>query len=485
MSTPIRYMNFEGLVNMNTSGFLMKDTELVAAKNVYMNKVGQLEKVPGYELAVNDQIVNDKSVNYLHYYYQPSTDTSRLIGGSDSGTNYILEYRTTGNWTTLSATYTSRAGAEVSMQNYLDKVFIVGYDSGTFLAPATIEGTTYTASAVTDTDLDSMPGGKYIVRYRDLLYVLNAYVSSPKPNRAYYCDDPVEGAITWSNLTNFIDFGYDDGDEITGGASALDRLIVFKRYSMWKYDEYERKQIAQVGCDSYRSIISLGDALYWFNRDGFWRWTGNTPELISYKVQPLINAMVATTLGNVVATVHDGFEYRAFIGTVTVEGNTYTNAWYCFDTRTENQYIRCTYDTATSACEYIESSKKRAYFGNNDGYVMKFSTAVDGVYSDNTNAISSFFTTKPYDHGVPEETKFTNHLTFFSENPQGMVLSVDSNNQGEFSGERHCVLKKSVETTDVSLSGNIFRYKFSETGTGKSWKFFGFVAETDVIDTSK
>ena len=95
--TPIRFLNFDGLLNSHTSDFMMPDNELTACKNVYVDKLGMLEKVPGYTKSVGDQVVDAKSVNALHYYYQPSTGTDRLIAGSDSGVDYILEYRTTGN----------------------------------------------------------------------------------------------------------------------------------------------------------------------------------------------------------------------------------------------------------------------------------------------------------------------------------------------------------------------------------------------------
>jgi hypothetical protein len=36
------------------------------------------------------------------------------------------------------------------------------------------------------------------------------------PSRDYYCDDPVDMKIPdWTVLTNFVEFGQDDGDEIT------------------------------------------------------------------------------------------------------------------------------------------------------------------------------------------------------------------------------------------------------------------------------
>ena len=459
----------------------MKDDEVILCKNVWIYKLGKLEKVPGYTLAQNNQVVNAKSINYLHYYYQPSTFNSYLLAGSDSGTDYILKYRTTGNWSTL-GTYTGRAGSEISAVNYLDKTFIIGYDSGTFLNPATVTGTTWTADSGVDPNLLNMPKGKFIVRFRDLIYVLNAQVGATNyPNRGYYCDEPVAGAIGWTGVaTNFIEFGYDDGDEVTGGIDALDRLIVFKHYSTWKYDESSRVKIADIGCDSYRSIVKIKDVPYWYGNNGINRWTGDSPECISAKVQPFLDAMDETKRGETIGMVYNNEEYRLFIGTVTVDGITFTNCSICFNTRTNKLYIRCTYDIIKSACQYVEASKRRTYFGNDNGYVMKFGLKIDGVYSDNGNEIDSFFITKKLDHGIAYDLKYTNHVTIFSKYATKMKVSLQAESQKAFVQGSKPVLTKDIDDIDFSISYKRGQYKFYEKSKDKSWEFEGFIIRTDI-----
>jgi len=59
-----------------------------------------------------------------------------------------------------------------------------------------------------------MPSGRYIVRYRDLLYVLYAKIGSTiYPSRAYYNAEPVDMAIPadgWDTPYHFEQFGQDD-----------------------------------------------------------------------------------------------------------------------------------------------------------------------------------------------------------------------------------------------------------------------------------
>jgi len=482
----VRYINFDGLLNTGVSDFLMKEDELTACKNVWVYQIGKLEKVPGYELADADsKVYTGKDVNYLHHYYRPSTKIDYLLGFSDTSTNYGVRQRTTGDWGAVTGgSWSGRAGAQVSVANFLDKAFIVGIDGTTFLAPTTITGTVAEDDGAVDTDIADMPKGKYIVRFRNLLYVLHAYESATLyPSRVYYCDEVTAGATGWTNVASaFIEFGHDDGDEITGGAEVIDRLIVFKRYSMWKYDETEVKRVANVGCDSYRSIASINEVVYWFNRKGFYRWGGKIPQLISAKIQKFIDGIAETNLGNVVASIYNENEYRAFIGTVTVDGITYTNCWVCFNVLRERWYIRCTVDPGKSACQYIESGsgKRRMYWGNANGDVHKFAQKVDNIYNDNGSEIDSFFITKALDHGAPEQRKYANHMTFFTKYAQGMKVSVDTDRKNEFNVSQIQIINKNVDTKDFQAEGNRYTYKFHEKGNDKSWEFEGFVVEVEL-----
>lgn len=481
----VRYLEFSGLLNIGVTDFNKPVNELSAMKNCYEYEIGKLQKVPGYSLISNSQVVDTKSVNFLHYYNQPSSGNNYLIAGSDSGSDYIFEYIAPDlgspitSWTSItSGTITGRAGAEISAVNYLGKVFGVGIDGSTYLSPFTISTITYSTA---DSDLTSMAKGKYIVKYRDLLYVLNCYITTTKySSRAYFCSTPTAGAITWTVATDFIEFGYDDGDEITGGCEAFDRLIVFKHFSMWKYDETERKQIADIGCDSFKSIVKVDGIPYWFNRFGIWRWGGAQPQLISNKVGLFIDAITQTNLANCIGVQYNR-EYRLFIGDVTVNGISYTNTWLCFDTQKEKWYVRCTFNTVKSASLFIEASKQRTYFGDDDGYVYKFANKVDNIYSDNGNEIDSFFVTNNLDLGAPEIKKFTNHMTVFSKNPQGMTMSVDKDNLDTYNAGRNIVLNKNIEDLDIASEGYRYRFKFTEKSKNQSWEFEGFVISSDII----
>ena len=471
------------MLNMWVGDFKKPENELSACKNVQEDEVWVLKRVPGSSKAASDKVNTvTTNVNFLAQYFQNSTGITRLIAGSNNSTGYTLEYRTTSTWTALTGgTYTLRADAELSAVNYLDRLFIIGYDSvdSEFLAPARILGTVHTTDTGVDTNLTSMPSGKYLVKHNDLLYVLNAKVGSDEyPSRGYYCGDPVASAITWTTVTDFLEFGQQDGDVITGGASSNDRLVVFKSNSMWTWDESSRKKIASVGCDSYKSIQEVNGVLYWFNRDGLWRWDWALPQFISSKVQPFIDAIDQTALDNIVST-RSGLEYRTFIGTVTVRGITYTNCWIVFDVRREKFYIRCTKTNALSATEYIESSEKRSYFGSNTGYVYKFAQYIDEVNSDDDNDIDYFFITNTIDMKNPQMIKYVSKLHTYTLNSNWLKYTVDSDKSWQFNEGQGQIIESNVYSWNIDASAYRYTFKFFGKDSWTPMEFEGF--SLDVI----
>lgn len=481
------FTNFNWLLNIGVWDFWKPVTELSAMKNVQEDRIGILKRVPWYSKATTDKVnAATCNVNFLHYYFQPSSGNNYLIAWANSWANYTLEYKLdTWDWTAISwASYTDRADAELSAVNYLGKMFIVWYDAtdAAYLAPATLSWTTYTTSSGTDADLTNMPSGKFIVRYRDLIYVLNARIGSTNyKSRAYYCTNPVNLSLDtpwWDVATDFIEFGQDDWDEITGWADCADRLVVFTRNSMWTYDESNKKKLADVWCDSYKSIKVINWVLYWANRYGMWRWDWAVPQLISGKVQPFFDAIVQSNLNKMVWVIH-WFEYRLFVWNITLDWITYTNAWIVFDVRREKFYIRCTYHTCLSAARFIESSKERIYFWSDTGYVYKKATYNEStaINSDDWNEIDWFFHTNQLDFWSAQIVKVSPATYIFTKNAAWMKYIIDWNNGWEFDIYRDQIQTNKVFVRDVSVSWYRFTFKFYWKDSNDPFEFEGFICE--------
>lgn len=477
-----KYLDFSGLLNLGVGDFLRQENEMCACKNVFQYKIGKPQKVPGYSLVAT---VGSSSINFLHYYYKLDSNKHYLLGGTTDGSDYKLYQMDadagTFSLVNTSTAYNGYASANLSAVNYLNKSFIVGYkdSNGTFLPNATMSGTTFSTS---DTDLTSMPNGKFIITYNDLLYVLNVSIAGTRHrSRAYFCGEPTAGAIAWNLDVDFVEFGQNDGDEITGAAVAYNNLVVFKQNSCWKYDENNKDRIAGIGCDSYKTIVDMFGTPYWFNRNGLYRWTGGIPQLISNKVQPFINAIDQSKLNETLAVRYE-FEYRCFIGDVTVDGISYQNTWLCFDIRRETWYVRCTYHKPASSTDFMVSGALRTYFGSTTGPIYKFASVVDNVFADGGQEIDSFFIVGNYDMGDPSVIKNNTHIAFITRNCQGLRFAVDADNSNEFNDENIQIQDTGVTHDNMMSNGNLFRFKFYEKSSNKSWELDGFVLSADNME---
>ena len=122
----------------------------------------------------------------------------------------------------------TRAGAYFSV---LNNVLFINGRSGS----ATFDGSMI--SAVSDAD---EAAGIFATNYRERIYVAGSGVAdgagtrNGSPIRVSFCD---AGDSTSWDINNFFDVEDDIGEMITGLQEMNDRILIFKRNSVFSYDE--------------------------------------------------------------------------------------------------------------------------------------------------------------------------------------------------------------------------------------------------------
>ena len=215
----------------------------------------------------------------------------------------------------------------VEMEDFIGYCFFVGYGATDgFLPVGSLTGTTFSTSV----NVTSMPGAKYIVRFRDRLYIGNCDITgTPYPYRVYYSSVPSAGAITWTPATDFLDVDY--SEEITGLSENWDRLMVFTEYSVYTYDQDQKKKVWDLG-GYHRTIKNYGEYMFFANMDNVWLSTGGYPQAIGGKVRDFIRG---TDMRSAFAEVVDE-EYHLYLGNVTVNGISYANCALIYDIPTQS-----------------------------------------------------------------------------------------------------------------------------------------------------
>ncbi|MFA5340670.1 MAG: hypothetical protein WC332_02730, partial [Clostridia bacterium] len=200
--------------------------------------------------------------------WRPAGGTQRILRtkNDDTGANMTLQYNNAGTWTNINvgSSWDAYEDCKVEMENFIGYCFFVGYDAtdNVFLPVASLTGTTFSTS----TNVTNMPMGKYIVRYRDKLYVLNCKISSTVyPYSVYASEIPSAGTLAWTPTQ--INTGY--GEEITGGAVNWDKLLVFTDSRAYVYDGSSMKKAWDRGA-FHRTIKNNGQMMVFCDNTNVW-----------------------------------------------------------------------------------------------------------------------------------------------------------------------------------------------------------------------
>lgn len=343
--------------NTAVNPYLSKPGECTDALGCYFNKIGELGRFPGYSTYGTGLSAS----NVLGLYdFKTTAGATKWL--AVNGT--VLYYDNSGTWTSGLTGLTASSKAEFA--THLDTVVMV---NGADVPKKSTDGQSWSSLG------GSPPTGKYIVTFDNKLYILNI---SSHTSRMQWSDD---GTIeTWTS-TNFQDIvtNIGVGDQITGATVNNNSLLIFKNYSVWKWDTSALVILnTSIGCRAPRSIATIDDWTFWLSHKGIMATNGGKPFRISKQLQ---NDFIAgiSDITTPVGWAEDNF-YYLYIGT----SNGVTNCLLIYDFDNNVWSYKSLGDSVTVAAILTTSGNVRsAYFGNSAGQVYKFKTG----NTDNSAAI--------------------------------------------------------------------------------------------------
>lgn len=488
------YDAFQQLKGMNTglSPFLQPDDAPVIQNGVNSTyQLGAMLKDPG-SYRIGTAVEANKSTTGHFNFRQTGSEKELVTINNSAGTNLTLKYNLAGTWTDIAvgATWDAFEDCAVEMESFINYCFFVGYDAtdGVFLPVASMTGTTFS----TATNVTSMPQAKYIKRYRDRLYIANCYYSgSAYPFRVYFSSVPAAGAITWTPASDFLDVDF--AEQLTGLGSHWDRLVAFTESSAYFYDQSQWKKVWDTGCTAHRTIHNSGPYMFWGNYDGVWMSTGGQPQNIG---QPILKFIYAGNPRNFFSTIVDE-EYRTYIGTVTVDGDTYSNCEIIYNIPTQTWRIRENYHTLTTYARFVDASGiPRVHFGATDGNVYQKSKyhdstvySADGYISGGTAGypIQADVEFSPIKLGSMQAKNRIKTLVAYAEKGQGINLSMrvlDKNLRILTPYKKIGQLTKFINSFDINVdNGTLLQLRMTEYSKLPYFSFYGY--SLDGVPNSK
>lgn len=252
---------------------------------------------------------------------------------------------------------------------------------------------------------------------------------------------------------NWFEVGQDDGDVIKAFGENSDRLLVFKEFSMYRFDGSSAIRIADVGTTSQRSVVNMDRWTLFANRKGIYAYDGVEPRMVSKKLQKYFNAIPEAELPNIVSW-SEGDVYRCFIGDVTVDGKEIPNCVINYDVSQNNFWTLSYAHKAVVAAKFTESSQVKVFIGSDSGQVYELNS---GNTYDGT-AIDFEVITKEYDFEVPEDVKQVNKIVIFGNKLEGVVVAIQADGQ---TPKQVGTLNGISESLNAKALGRRFRLIFS------------------------
>jgi len=484
------YSNLQNLRGMNSqvSPFLQPDDSPVNINNAdHAEEYGTLIKDLGY-FRVGDQLEANKSITGLYNFRQTGAEKILATVNNAAGTNMTLKYNNAGTWTdiALGAAWDGFEDSKVEMEAFLNYCFFLGYDStdDVFLPVGSLTGTTFS----TTTNVTDMPQGKFIIRYRDRLYVLNCkYGGVEYPFRVVSSSVPVGGGITWTPATDFLDVDY--SEQLTGAGANWDRLVAFTERTAYFYDQSTWKRTWETGCSAHRTIKNSGQFMFWVNYDGMYLSTGGQPQNIGGPVLKYIQAGNPRDFFSVVV----GEKYYTYVGNVTVDGQSYSNCVIVYDIPTETFKIKELYNSLTAFANFMDSTGiPRLYKGATTGDVWQKSEYFDStLYNadavvagvDTGHAIHADVEFAPIKMGEINMKYNVKTLIAYAEKAQGVMLSMrslDKNLRALTPYKKVGQLTQYVNKFDINVDkGPLLQVRLSEYSKLPAFKFYGFTLDGD------
>jgi hypothetical protein len=311
------FYDFSGGANCRDAGYLIDDTECVAAAATYDGTLNcywdnGVRRRRGTS-KVNSSAVTDHLVNGIRFYRSSAPAVTTIVAGDyAAGTETQLLYLNGSNVLTEIAEGTTGTklanGRSVMFTSWKDKLYcasggevvqVLSY-SGAW-ARANITGLTYKPQT--------------IYQHRDRLWAAGGDMPAGYFECCAYDND-----ASWAAGDGEAFYaGHQDGDPIMQFLSRGDNLIVYKNDSLWLmegdnlYNWFEKKRNRTIGCSAPLSAVDIGFGHIFLSADNVYFFDGTSdPVNIGDKIKPWLDAIPDALRPLAAACYHNGYYRLAF-----------------------------------------------------------------------------------------------------------------------------------------------------------------------------
>lgn len=405
--------------------------------------------------------VSGSDILGIHNFRSPTSANNKLI----IATNSVIRYLNGSTWTNIVTGLTS--GLKTRFITYLNRVALMNGTDGIRSWDGTAGAWLTTGGPL---DVADWPVTKLAVLLNGRILALG---DSTNPSQIYESSLQSAGTLSWdSGNRNTQIFPNDGNGDLTSAVSNGRVAILFKERAQYRYDGNSVQYIAPIGTTSHESVMTDDEGVTYFfgqgaNSVGFYATTGGYPKKISRPIQKWVEAISASFYDDV-AGYTDGTSVYWSIGSVTIDGTTYTNASVVYNLSDRTWECRSHADRFLVYSQYINGSSELTIVGGDtDGYIQ---TMDSGNTDNGTNIVSEFetgplfFTGRGRQKAIPEIIAHCSDIQNMSIHARvdGILNPVGG------------VTDKNTRFQNLDLRGRKFNMKMTCSNSGVPFVFDGF-----------
>ena len=454
-----------GSLNLKLNPLALKEGDMIRCLNVENDVFGAKKKRPGYTTYLAS--IGGTVTSLFNW---TRNDGTTLYNYAMSGGSLYYSTQGTGDWTICgNGTFTDGARLGYAV---LEDTMIVG--DGTAATRHTTDGTSFTNTT-------SAPIANYFTEYQNRIW------AGGTSSNLFYS---TTGTPTdW--VTDSTSIAIPGPGRINSVFKAADRVIISKNSGeMFRWDGYNLADLStDLGPTSPWSIGDVEDYKFYLNRQGYFGFNGDLPELVSNPIEKQIyndnNEGITGGTFNLAPGIVHKYDYFAAVGTVTddLTDETIARAVHKFDYQLSDwgNFEFNVLPTAFGTYNDVNGDRQ-LIFGDNTGQCYTYggtNTTDNGV---TINAVMEFV----IHGGAPESDKKWNYCTFhFNPGVQAKVQVAPANTFTK--GKKNWVdlgdcSDGVAEFKPSSMRSKLLFVKIYEASRNARFQFYGFSYDYDVIE---
>jgi hypothetical protein len=311
------------------------------------------------------------------------------------------------------------------------------------------------------------------------------------PDILYYSSiaNPDARTISWTDDGTDSGAGYipieqeDGGGAITALEKVPGYLLIFKERSLKRWDGNSTypDDLINVGVASQEAVCRGRGMVFIANQQGVWVTNGGYPQRISKAIQDMWDVIPAANIDDIATFCDENYVY-AYVGDLTVDGNTLNNVCFKYNIDSQTWDVYSYYNEFTCFTWYIDSSKKVIVGGDKNGQALKLNSG-NTDYHSTVQPITYTIETQDLDFGSRGRIKEITELLTYTQNIRTGSILYRANSLEDKAWKSIRNITQDVEQIDnFKARGNWFNFKVTGASDSGSVKFQGFEFPVDSVN---